>query len=153
MDRNQPITAIAMLNQRIAEVNASPRSQTILLGIFAGFGFFLALLGVYGLMSYLVSRQTREIGIRMALGAAPAQILRHTLTHGIKLALAGAVLGIVGGLFLSRFMSSLLFAISPADFLTYAAVSVLLLAVAVAAAYIPARRASRVDPLVALRCE
>jgi putative ABC transport system permease protein len=153
VDRNQPITAIATLNQRISEVNAAPRSQTILLGIFAAFGFFLALIGVYGVMAYLVSLQTREIGIRMALGAAPAQILRRVLTHGIKLALAGVILGMVGGFFLSRFMSSLLFAISPSDPLTYAAVSVFLVAITLAAACIPARRASRVDPLVALRDE
>lgn len=153
VDRNQPITAIATLNQRISEVNAAPRSQTILLGIFAAFGFCLALIGVYGVMAYLVSLQTREIGIRMALGAAPAQVLRRVLTHGIKLALAGVILGMVGGFFLSRFMSSLLFAISPSDPLTYAAVSVFLVAITLAAACIPARRASRVDPLVALRDE
>ena len=153
VDRNQPITAVATLNQRIAEVNASPRSQTLLLSIFAALGFLLALIGVYGVMSYLVSLQTREIGIRMALGAAPSQVLRLVLTHGMKLALSGVILGVVGGLLLSRFLSSLLFSISPADPLTYVAVSVFLLAITLAAAYIPARRASSVDPLVALRCE
>jgi len=153
VDRNQPITAIATLDRRIAEVNASPRSQTLLLGTFAAFGFLLALIGVYGVMSYLVSLQTREIGIRMALGAAPAQVLRLVLAHGIKLALAGVILGTLGGLLLSRFLSSVVFAFSPTDPLTYAAVSLFLLAIALAAAYLPARRASRVDPLVALRYE
>jgi putative ABC transport system permease protein len=153
VDRNQPITAIATLNQRIAEVNAPPRSQTLLLGTFAACGFVLALIGVYGVMSYLVSLQTREIGIRMALGARPGQVLRLVLSHGMKLALAGVILGVVGGLFVSRFLTSLLFAISPTDPVTYAAVSLFLLAMALAAAYVPARRASRFDPLVALRHE
>jgi putative ABC transport system permease protein len=104
-------------------------------------------------MSYLVSLQTHEIGIRMALGARPGQVLRLVLSHGMKLALAGVILGVVGGLLLSRFLTSLLFAISPTDPVTYAAVSLFLLAMALTAAYVPARRASRVDPLVALRHE
>lgn len=153
VDRNEPITAVATLSQRIAEANVSSRSQTILLGIFASFGFFLALIGVYGVMSYIVSLQTREIGIRMALGATPAQMLHRVLTHGIKLALVGVILGILGGLLLSRFLSSLLFAVSPTDPLTYVTVAIFLLAVALAAAYFPARRASRVEPMAALRDE
>jgi putative ABC transport system permease protein len=151
IDKNQPITAVATLNQRIAEVNASPRSQTRLLAIFAALGFLLALIGVYGVMSYLVGLQTREIGIRMALGAAPRQVLRLILTHGLKLTLAGVTLGILSGLALSRFMSSLLFGISSSDPFTYAAVSALLITVAAAATYLPARRASRINPIQALR--
>ena len=153
VDRSEPITAVTTLSQRIAQANVSSRSQTILLSIFASFGFLLALIGIYGVMSYLVSLQTREIGIRMALGAAPTQILRRVLTHGIKLALTGVLLGVVGGLFLSRFLSTLLFAVSPTDPFTYVAVAVFLLAIALAASYIPARRASRVDPMTALRYE
>jgi putative ABC transport system permease protein len=153
IDKNQPITAVATLDQRIAAVNASPRSQTLLLGIFAALGFLLALIGVYGVMSYLVGLQTREIGIRMALGAAPAQVLRRTLAHGIKLTLAGVSIGIVAGLLLTRFLSSLLFGVSYSDPLTYSAVSLLLILVAVAAIYLPARRASRIDPIEALRYE
>ena len=153
IDKNQPITAVATLNQRIATVNASPRSQTILLGILAALGFLLALIGVYGVMSYLVSLQTREIGIRMALGAAPAQVLRRVLTHGLKLTAAGVVLGIPCGLILTRFMSTLLFGISSTDPLTYATVAALLTFVALIATYLPARRASRVDPMIALRYE
>ncbi len=153
IDKNQPITSVATLNQRIAEVNASPRSQTLLLGIFAALGFLLALIGVYGVMSYLVGLQTREIGIRMALGASPGQVLRGILAHGLKLTTIGMLLGLSGGLILTRFMSSQLFAISPNDPLTYASVALLLLAVATAASYAPARRASLLDPTKALRHE
>ncbi|MGB2663673.1 MAG: ABC transporter permease [Candidatus Acidiferrum sp.] len=153
IDKNQPITAVATLNQRIAEVNASPRSQTLLLGIFAALGFLLALIGVYGVMSYLVGLQTREIGIRMALGASPAQVLRRILAHGLKLTTIGILLGLSGGLILTRFMSSELFAISPNDPLTYALVALLLLVVATAASYAPARRASLLNPTNALRHE
>jgi putative ABC transport system permease protein len=153
IDRNQPITAVATLNQRIAEVNASPRSQTLLLGIFAALGFLLALIGVYGVMSYLVGLQTREIGIRMALGASPAQVLRRILAHGLKLTTIGILVGLSGGLILTRYMSSELFAISPNDPLTYVSVALLLLVVATAASYAPAHRASLLNPTNALRHE
>ena len=153
IDKTQPISAVATLNQRIAITNASPRSQTILLTVFAAVGFLLALIGVYGVMSYLVGLQTREIGIRMALGAAPAQVLRGVLSHGLKLTAAGAMLGSLAALLLTRYMSSLLFGVSSADPQTYSVVAALLIAVATAAIYVPARRASRVDPIVALRHE
>jgi predicted permease len=153
IDKNQPITAIETLNARIAIVDATPRSQTLLLGIFGGLGFLLALVGVYGVMSYLVSLQTREIGIRMALGATPRQILRLVVAHGMKLTFAGVLLGVVCGLLLTRFMRSLLFGISSTDFLSFFGVAVSLTLVALAACYIPARRATRVDPMIALRYE
>jgi ABC-type antimicrobial peptide transport system permease subunit len=153
IDKTQPITAVATLDQRIAEVNASPRSQTLLLGIFAALGFLLALIGVYGVMSYLVSLQTREIGIRMALGAAPHQVLRQILSHGLKLTTIGVIIGTLCGLALTRFMSSLLFGISNNDPTTYVAVAALLIFVAAAACLIPARRASQVSPTTALRYE
>lgn len=153
LDKTQPISEVATLNQRIATVNASPRSQTILLTVFASLGFLLALIGVYGVMSYLVGLQTREIGIRMALGAAPAQVLRGVLAHGLKLTASGVLLGLLAGLILTRYMSSLLFGVSSADPQTYSLVAALLIAVATAAIYWPARRASRVDPTIALRHE
>jgi ABC-type antimicrobial peptide transport system permease subunit len=153
IDKNQPITAVATLDQRIAEVNASPRSQTLLLGIFAALGFALALIGVYGVMSYLVGLQTREIGIRMALGAAPSQVLGRILAHGLKLAVAGVILGTLCGLVLTRFLATLFFSFAISDPLTYTTVAALLLAVAAAACYIPARRASHIDPASTLRSE
>jgi len=153
IDKNQPVTAVATLDQRIAEVHASPRSQTLLLGIFAALGLLLALIGVYGVMSYLVGLRTREIGIRLALGADRGRILHSVIVHGLKLTLSGIFVGIVMGLALTRFMSGLLFGVSAADPLTYVTVTLLLLVVAVAACWIPARRAARVDPMVALRYE
>jgi len=153
VDKNQPVTAIATLDQRIAEVNALPRSQTLLLGIFAALGLLLALIGVYGVMSYLVGLQTREIGIRLALGADRGRILYSVIVQGLKLTLSGIFIGIVIGLALTRFMSSLLFGVSASDPLTYVTVTLLLLVVAVAACLIPARRAARVHPVVALRYE
>ncbi len=153
IDKNQPISSITTVDARIAEINAAPRSQSLLLGIFGGLGFVLALVGVYGVISYLVSLKTREIGIRMALGAGRGRILRDVIGHGLKLSLCGVFLGVAGGLVLTRFMSSLLFGISASDPLTFASVAILVSVVALAACWIPARRATRVDPMIALRYE
>jgi putative ABC transport system permease protein len=153
VDRSQPITTTETMDSRIAQVNASPRSQSLLLGIFGGLGFALALVGVYGVMSYVVSQRTREIGIRMALGAHPAKILRLVVVHGLKLTLMGVLIGVGCGLVLTRFLRSLLFGISASDPLTFVSVAVMLTLVALAACYIPARRAMSVDPMVALRYE
>ncbi len=153
LDKNRPLTSIKTLDQQIAENNAAPKSQSMLLGVFGALGFLLALVGVYGVMSYLVSQQTREIGIRMALGAAPNGILRLVISHGLKLTLAGVAIGLGTSLALTRFISSLLFGVSPTDPLTFAAVAISLTLVAVAACCSPARRAMTVDPLIALRHE
>ena len=153
VDKNQPITHIETLTAQIDHIHATPRSQSLLLGIFSALGFILALIGVYGVMSYLVGQQTREIGIRMALGAAPTGILRQVITHGLKLTVAGVVIGIAVALALTRFLRSLLFSISATDPPTFAAVAALLTIVAMAACYLPARRAMRVDPIQALRHE
>jgi ABC-type antimicrobial peptide transport system permease subunit len=123
----------------------------VLLGIFGGLGFVLALIGVYGVMSYIVSQQTREIGIRMALGADPNGILRLVVFHGLKLALAGVAVGLGTSFALTRFIRSLLFGISPTDPLTFTTVAISLTIVAIAACAIPARRAMTVDPMIALR--
>jgi predicted permease len=153
IDKNQPITGIKTIETRIAEVDAAPRSQSFLLGMFGGLGFVLALVGVYGVMSYMVSLQTREIGIRMALGADPGEILRMVMAHGLKLTIIGVSAGVATGLILTRFMRSLLFGISTNDPVTFAGVAAFLSLVALAACFIPARRATRVDPMVALRYE
>jgi putative ABC transport system permease protein len=153
LDKNRPVTSIKTIERQLAESKATPRSQSTLLGIFGGLGFVLALVGVYGVMSYLVSQQTREIGIRMALGAAPRQVLGLVVSHGLKLTIAGVIIGLGTSLALTRFIGSLLFGISPTDPFTFAVVAISLTLVAIAACCIPARRAMRVDPMMALRHE
>ncbi len=152
-DKNQPISNIETMQQRVSISNAEPRYQTFLLGLFGGLGLLLALVGIYGVISYSVTQRTHEIGIRMALGAEPAGVMRLVLAHGLKLALIGVAIGIAASLGLTRLMSSLLFGVSATDPLTFAGVTILLVIVSLAACYIPARRAMKVDPMVALRYE
>ncbi len=132
---------------------ALPRFSTFLLAIFAGVALVLTAVGLYGVISYSVAQRTHEIGIRMALGAQPNHMLRLVVGQGLRLALAGVGIGLVVGLVLTRFLSSLLFGVAPSDPLSFAGVVLLLLAVVMFACYIPARRAMRVDPMVALRHE
>jgi predicted permease len=151
LDKNRPITSIKTIEERIAENTAAPKSQSLLLAIFGALGLVLAVVGVYGVMSYVVTQQTREIGIRIALGADPQNILRMVITRGVKLALIGVAIGLVASFALTRFLSSLLYNTSPTDPLTFTAVAVALIAVAVAASATPARRAMHIDPIRALR--
>ncbi len=141
------------MDASFAETVAAPRFRTLLLGIFAGLAVCLAMAGVYGVMAYLVSQRSNEIGLRMALGASPRDVSRLVLREGMLLAGAGLVLGLAGAIAATRLLTSMLFEVKPGDPATYAAVAALLGVVALAASYIPARRASRVDPLVALRQE
>ena len=153
IDKRQPVTDVQTLDSRIATVNAGPRSQAMLLGIFGALGFALAVIGVYGVMNYVVSLQTREFGIRMALGATPKQILRSVIAFGLRITLGGVLIGLLSGFVLTRFMSSILFGIASTDAVTFTAVPVALTLVALAACYVPARRATRVDPIATLRYE
>lgn len=137
----------------IADSLARRRFSMILLSLFAGLAVFLASIGVYGVASYVVGRRTHEIGIRLALGAGRNHVLHMILYQGAKLALSGVVLGLCLAFGLTRFMASLLFGVTPRDPLTFAAAAILLVGVALAACYIPAREAMCVDPLVALRHE
>ena len=137
----------------LAENTAAPRFRTLLLGIFAGLAVILAMAGVYGVMAYTVGQRSGEIGLRMALGADTGDVLRLVLRQGLALAAIGLVIGLAGAFAASRLLTSMLFEVKPNDPLTYAGVAVLLGLVTVAASYIPARRAAKVDPLVALRQE
>ena len=137
----------------MSEAVARRRFSTLLLGAFACVALLLATLGTYGVVAHSVARRTQEIGIRMALGARPVDVLRMVLGQGARLALLGAALGVVCALALTRLMGSLLFDVSPTDPLTFLVTALALPAVAVFATFIPARRATRVDPMIALRCE
>jgi len=153
VDNTQPIFHIRPLESYLAESLASRRFTLTLLGLFGGLALLLAAVGIYGVISYAVSLRTRELGIRMALGAARRDVLTMVLRQGIKLAVSGLLLGLAASIVLTRFLTSLLFQVKPADTMTTLAVVLTLAAVALLANYIPARRASRVDPNVALRCE
>jgi putative ABC transport system permease protein len=153
LDKDRPVTSIKTIEKQMEENTGAPRSQSVLLGIFGGLGFALAIVGVYGVMSYVVSQQTREIGIRMALGADREKVLGMVIGHGLKLTLTGVVIGVGVSLALTRFMGSQLMGVSATDPVTFSGVALLLIVVAVAACFIPAQRAMRVDPTVALRYE
>jgi predicted permease len=137
----------------LTENVAAPRFRTLLLGIFAGLAVCLAMAGVYGVMSYVVGQRLNEIGLRVALGASPADVLRMVLRQSLTLTAAGIVLGLAGAAAVTQLLSSMLFGVKATDPMTYALVVALLIAVALLATYVPARRAMRVDPMVALRYE
>jgi putative ABC transport system permease protein len=153
VDPDQPLYHVATLQQVLSESLAPRRFNMLLLGIFAGVALALAAVGIYGVMAFSVTRRTHEIGIRMALGAEKGDILRMVIGQGLKLAGSGVAIGIVGALALTRFLSSLLYGVRPDDPLTFVAVSLILIGVALLACYIPARRATQVHPMVALRYE
>jgi predicted permease len=137
----------------LAENVATPRFRTLLLTIFAGLAVLLAMAGVYGVMAYVVSQRSSEIGLRMAMGAGSGAVLRLVLGQGLKLAAIGVVLGLAGAVAATRALTSVLYEVKPTDPLTFVAVAAALVIVASAASYFPARRATRVDPLLALRQE
>jgi putative ABC transport system permease protein len=153
VDREQPLSGIQPLEDVIAGSIAPRRFNMLLLGIFAALALLLAAVGIYGVVSYSVSQRTREIGIRMALGARPRDVSRQVIGQCVKLALLGVALGLGGSLALTRWMKTLLFDVSATDPLTFTAIALLLTSVALVAGWIPARRATKVDPLVALRHE
>jgi predicted permease len=153
VDPDQPLYHVSTLQQVLSESLAPRRFNMLLLGIFAGIALALATVGIYGVMAFSVTERTHEIGIRMALGAERGNVLRLIVRQGLRLTLLGVILGIAGAWALTSFLASFLFGIAPRDPATFALVSVALVAVSILACYIPARRATRVDPMVALRYE
>jgi putative ABC transport system permease protein len=153
VDKDQTVSRVQTMDQILSDSVARRRLYVVLLGVFAWVALLLAAAGIYGVVSYSVAQRTREIGIRVALGAERIDVLRLIIAQAAKLALTGELLGILLALGLTRIMANMLFETSAADPLTFAAVAILLSAVALAACYIPARRAMRGDPLAALRYE
>ena len=153
LDRNAPVSEVQTMESVVAGATGQTRFYVVLLGAFAAVALLLAAVGIYGVMAYSVSRRTHEIGIRIALGARPAEVLRLVVRQGLVVALAGTAAGAAGAAALTRLMATLLYGVAPTDLLTFAAVAGLLIAVAVFASWLPARRATRIDPLSALRYE
>jgi putative ABC transport system permease protein len=153
VDKDQPVGEISTGAQLMAQAVAQPQLRTMLLSLFAGLALVLASLGIYGVMSNTVAQRTHEIGVRMALGAGRSSVLRLVLSSGMRLAVLGISLGTAGAFALTRLMKSFLFHVTPTDPATFVEVALFLFLVALLASYIPARRATRVDPVVALRYE
>jgi putative ABC transport system permease protein len=153
IDPDQPISDVRTMNQVMADTVGRARFNTLLFGLFAGLATLLAAIGIFGVMNYSVTLRTREIGLRMALGAQPSRVLMLVLRQGLLLTLIGIGIGLAGALALRRVMSGLLFGVDATDPATFAAIVVLLTVVSLIACYIPARRATRIDPLIALKYE
>jgi len=151
VDPDLPMYGVRTMAERVDESLARRRFSMLLLTLFAALALGLASIGTYGVLAYLVNQGTREIGIRLALGATPRRILILIVRHGMSVALAGVALGIAGAFVLTRFMRSLLFGVTASDPLTFAGIAALLTLVALLASYLPARRAARIDPMVSLR--
>jgi putative ABC transport system permease protein len=153
VDSNQSVAAIQTMEQRVADSTARPRMQTVLVGGFAGLALLIAIVGIYGVMAYSVSSRGREIGIRMALGADRRAVRNLVLAEGMRWTGAGIALGLAGSMALAGVLSTLLFGVTARDPITLTGVTLLLVAVAMAASYLPARRAMGMDPMRTLRAE
>jgi predicted lysophospholipase L1 biosynthesis ABC-type transport system permease subunit len=153
IDPREIVYGVQTMDDVVASSFAARRLSMILLAAFAALALILSCVGIYGVISYLVSQRTHEMGLRLALGAQRSDVMRLVLAHGTKMALIGVAIGIAGALGLTRLMANQLFGVTAHDPLTFAAVAILLMLVALLACYLPARRATRVDPMVALRYE
>ena len=153
VDKDQPVSNIQTMESILADSIARQRFSMLLLAIFATVALVLAGVGIYGVMSYSVAQRTHEIGIRMALGAQTGAVLKLAVGYGMKLVIAGIVIGLIAAFALTRVMSTLLFGVTATDPTTFALISLLLVCVAALASYIPARRATKVNPIIALRYE
>jgi putative ABC transport system permease protein len=153
LDRNTPVSDVRTYESRLGETIARPRFAAYLLVGFAVIAMFLAAIGAYGVLSHTLSRRIPEIGVRLAFGASGSDVFRLLFGHGMRLTLVGVGVGIAGALGATRFLSALLFGVKPIEPVVFAGVAAVLLIVGLGVSYIPARRASRVDPMVALRYE
>ena len=153
VDPNQPVANVQTLKEIVKKSLSQRRFILALIGGFAGAALLLAAIGLYGVMGYAVSQRTREIGVRMALGARQRDVVSMVIGQGMRIVLIGLAVGMIGAVGLSRLLQGFLFEIKPSDPTTFVAVSFILLAVALFACWLPARRAARVDPMVALRME
>jgi len=153
IDPDEATSAFRTMEDVVSSSTAGDRFNAVLLGAFGGIALLLTAAGIFGVLSYLVTQRTREIGLRMALGAQRTDVLREIVGHGVRLAMLGLCIGVVAAVVMTRWMSSVLFDVKPTDPLTFVAVAVVLVTVAFLASYVPARRAMRVDPMVALRYE
>jgi len=153
VDPNLPVTGISSMEEVVGASVAQPKLTMQFVGIFAGFALLLAAVGIYGLMAYSVTARKQEMGIRVALGARPADILRLVVGQGMRMTVIGVVVGVIVSLALTRLLASLLFGVRATDPLVFGAATVILAGAAFVACYIPARRATRVDPIVVLRYE
>jgi putative ABC transport system permease protein len=153
IDKDIPIASVRTLDELLVESVAQPRFRTLLVSIFAGVALVLAAVGIYGVMSYSVTERRHEIGIRMALGATSSDVMRMVVGHGMRLALIGVAIGVAGAFALTRLLANLLFGVTTTDPVTFIVLPLVLAGVALAATYVPARRATRVDPMIALRHE
>jgi len=153
LDPNQPISDVRTMEQVMSEAVSRSRFNTLLLALFAGLATLLSAVGIFGVMNYSVALRTREIGLRLAIGAQPRQVLLLVLRQGLLLTVIGLVLGLGASLALTRLLSGLLFGVTAVDASTFATISLLLVLVSLLACYLPARRAMRIDPMLALRYE
>jgi predicted permease len=153
VDADVPIYDLQTMESAVSESVAQPRFYMLLLTAFAAIALLLAALGIYGVVSYSVSQRTRELGIRIALGATQDRVVRLVLGQGVALTVAGVVVGLIGAFWLVHLLAALLYGVVATDTLTFAAVGVVLLGVALVASYLPARRAARVDPVIAMRAD
>ncbi len=153
IDQDQPIYSPRTMDEIRAESVAGERLNLTLLTLFAGIALVLAIVGIYGVMSYSVTQRTHEIGIRMAIGARPGDVFKMILGHGMKLALIGVAVGLLGAFALTRLMATMLFGVEPTDVTTFAGISIMLITVALLACYLPGRRATKVEPTISLRYE
>ena len=153
MDRDHPVSSVSTLEALLARAQANRRFTTLLLGVFAAVALMLAAIGVYGVIAYSTQQRTQEIGIRLALGATERHVITMVIVEGLKIGMCGMAIGVAAALVLTRLMSGLLFEVGERDPLTFVSLPLLLMTLAVAASWIPARRAVKINPIVALRAE